>query len=126
MTTKKIDLANTAVRDSHIGITAKRSSHWPVVQHGHLKLHPICECCGSNKKLNVHHKKPFHLYPELELEPTNLITLCMDKQCHLLIGHGNNFKDYNPNVEEDVKKVHDNMTLFESVVADAKKNRLEE
>jgi len=118
------DLSITSVRDQHAGIEKKRSSHWPKVEHEFLELNPVCECCGSSKKLNVHHKKPFHLFPELELEPSNLITLCMDKKCHILLGHGDNFKAYNPNVEEDVKKVHDNMNLFEEVAEEAKKQRL--
>jgi hypothetical protein len=85
----------------------------------------VCACCGSTKKLNVHHKKPFHLFPELELDLNNLITLCMDKECHLKIGHGGDFKDYNPNVEEDCKKIKSDQSLFESVVIDAKQNRLD-
>jgi hypothetical protein len=48
----------------------------------------------------------------------------MDKQCHIKIGHGDNFKDYNPDVEEDAKKVRENITLFESVAEDAKRKRL--
>lgn len=120
------DLSITEHRDVAAGIEKKRSPKWPEVEQAHLKIQPVCACCGSDKKLNVHHKKPFHLYPELELEPTNLITLCMDKECHLLLGHGDNFKDYNPNVDEDVKKVHDNMNLFESIAEEAKKNRLTE
>jgi 5-methylcytosine-specific restriction endonuclease McrA len=122
--TQKKDLSVAANRDDAAGIEKPRSPHWPAVEHAHLKEQPVCACCGSDKKLNVHHKKPFHLFPELELEPTNLITLCMDKECHLLLGHGDNFKDYNPNVEEDVKRVHDNMNLFESVSAEAKAKRL--
>ena len=29
----------------------------------------------AKKKLNVHHVKPFHLYPQLELDENNLITV---------------------------------------------------
>jgi 5-methylcytosine-specific restriction endonuclease McrA len=104
---KKKDLHLTENRDAHAKITAERSSHWPTVQHRFIKKHPVCEACGGTMHLNVHHKKPFHLYPELELEPSNLITLCMDgdKDCHIKLGHGGNFKAYNPNVEEDVARV---------------------
>ena len=103
----------TEVRDAHAGIEAKRSPHWPTVEHNHLKLHPVCECCGGKEKLNVHHRKPFHLFPELELEPTNLITLCMDpaKDCHIKLGHGGNFKAYNPNVDEDVAFVKKSFSI---------------
>lgn len=122
----KKDLHVAEVRDAHAGITKARSPEWPKVEHAYRKEHPVCECCGSNEHLNVHHKKPFHLYPQFELDPTNLITLCMDpaKECHIKLGHGDNFKDYNPNVEEDVKKVRENMTLFEETAIAAKKNRL--
>ena len=62
-----------------------RSPKWPALQRKHLKLHPECEACGAKVELNVHHVKPFHLYPWLELDPENLITLC--RQHHLTIGH---------------------------------------
>ena len=86
------DLSKTANRDEHVGHGKERSPKWPHVEKLHLKLEPVCAACGSSKKLNVHHKKPFHLFPELELDLNNLITLCMDKECHVKIGHGGNFK----------------------------------
>jgi hypothetical protein len=80
----------------------KRSSKWPTVRDGFLKSHPSCASCGSCKLLQVHHIQPFHLHPLLELEPDNLITLCMSKaECHLHIGHGNNWKAWNPDVQAD-------------------------
>jgi len=82
-----------------------RSPKWPEVQKAHLALHNTCERCGSKQKLNVHHIKPYHLYPDLELEPTNLITLCESGDggfnCHLALGHLGNFKSYNVNVVAD-------------------------
>jgi 5-methylcytosine-specific restriction protein A len=103
----------------------KRSSKWPHVEKTHLAAHPGCAACGSNSKLNVHHKKPFHLNPALELDPTNLITMCMEmgKHCHLLIGHGNNFKAYNPNVEADAAYALQFGSMFEVVAERAKQNR---
>ena len=123
---RKPNLAKTADRDTYVGHGMDRSPKWPGVQKLHLKFHPVCESCGSTNKLNVHHKKPFHLFPQLELDMNNLITLCMDpeKECHILIGHGDNFKDYNPDVEVDAQKVRLDVNLFESVVAEAKKKRL--
>ena len=46
---------------------------------------------------------PFAKDASLELDPNNLISLCMDKghDCHILIGHGDDFKAYNPNVVAD-------------------------
>ena len=122
------NLHEATVRDAHAGIVKERSPKWPKVEHAHLKKNPTCACCGGNMNLNVHHKKPFHLFPELELEPTNLITLCMDgdKDCHIKLGHGGSFKAYNPNVEEDVKAVNVsfNTTLLEEYAVKAKKARL--
>lgn len=80
-----------------------RSPEWPAVRKAFLEKHPVCAACGKTKLigLQVHHKKPFHLFPDLELEPSNLMTLCDDPQCHLLIGHLDNFKSYNPTAETD-------------------------
>ena len=123
---KKKELHIESVRDAHTGHGMERSPHWPSVQDKHLKIHSTCASCGGNQNLNVHHKKPFHLFPELELEPTNLITLCMDgdKDCHIKLGHGGNFKAYNPDVEIDVAKVKADFTLLESTAKEAKKKRL--
>lgn len=83
----------------------KRSSSWPKVRKEHLSEHPTCALCGGKESLEVHHIHPFHLKPELELDITNLITLCEAKKdgvnCHLLFGHLGNFKSFNFNVKPD-------------------------
>lgn len=79
---------------------AVRSPKWPSVRKTHLEKNPKCAACGRQKKLEVHHKIPVHLKPELELDPDNLITLC-DDPCHLIFGHLLNYKSYNKSVEED-------------------------
>jgi hypothetical protein len=38
----------------------------------------------------------------LELEPSNLITLC-DKYCHFVFGHLMNYKSWNKNIIEDAE-----------------------
>ena len=85
----------------------KRSKDWPIVREAHLKENPACAVCGGKESVEVHHKKPFHLHPELELEPTNLISLCEAKKygvnCHLLFGHLGNYKTENLHLESDVK-----------------------
>lgn len=58
----------------------RRSPHWSTVRKAHLEKHPACEVCGATAKLEVHHKLPFHLHPALELEGSNLITLCEDER----------------------------------------------
>lgn len=121
------NLKRTKSRDKHTG--GKRSPHWPAVEKEHLAKFPTCAACGSNKKLNVHHKKPFHLHPDLELDPNNLITLCMENDCHIYIGHGDDFKAYNPNVVDDAATVYANKdkrfrTTLNETMLKAKKNRL--
>ena len=54
--------------------------------------------------LNVHHVKPFHLFPDLELDAGNLITLCERGafSCHWIVGHGGrDWRDYNPTCVAD-------------------------
>jgi len=110
------------------GVDKERSPHWPSVQHHFIQKHPSCAACGSTQHLNVHHVQPFHLHPELELEESNLITLCMDNDCHLLIGHGDSFKAYNPNVREDAASVLQNVSNLKVVLKEtaekAKSQRL--
>ena len=86
----------------HIIKPATRSPHWSSVRTAHLKTAGTCEACGSDKSLEVHHKQPFHDKPELELDPSNLITLCDGSiNCHLLVGHLGDWKSFNVDVVAD-------------------------
>ena len=82
-----------------------RSPKWEGVRAKHLKAHPVCAACGTKKTLEVHHIVPFSDNPELELDPSNLITLCESATdgiiCHLCIGHLGNYQSYNKNVQYD-------------------------
>jgi 5-methylcytosine-specific restriction protein A len=80
-----------------------RSPQWKEVRQKWLSEHNECVVCRKKTMLNVHHIKPFHLYPELELDPINFITLCEHSglNCHFLIGHSADWLAYNPNVVED-------------------------
>lgn len=89
-------------------VKSTRSSKWPTVRKHFLEIpgNNICAACGGKDKIEVHHKMPYHLHPELELDVNNLISLCESKQinnliCHLVYGHLNNYKTFNPNVVED-------------------------
>lgn len=98
-----------------------RSPKWSAVRKNHIALHPTCEVCGRSKEITVHHKKPYHLFPELELSYDNLITLCEGKviNCHFVFGHCFlNWSCYNPNIEKDTK-------LINNIRKYAKKDRLE-
>jgi 5-methylcytosine-specific restriction endonuclease McrA len=85
---------------------AKRSPKWPSVRKTHLENNNTCSACGRSKNLEVHHIKPVHLFPELELDADNLITLCADP-CHIVFGHFMNFKKWNPSVVSDTSEYLD-------------------
>jgi len=84
---------------------AKRSPSWSKIRAAHLVTHPVCQVCGSSKRLEVHHKIPFHLAPDMELSTSNLMTLCENRRyginCHLLIGHLGNYRRFNSEVYLD-------------------------
>lgn len=83
-----------------------RSDEWPEVRRAHLELEPTCRACGGSRLLQVHHKAPFHLHPELELQQSNLITLCEKPghDCHFVFGHFHDWRLFNPDVEQDVTR----------------------
>jgi len=96
-----------------------RSPKWDSVRKRHLKNNPDCAACGSTKNVQVHHIRPFHLFPQLELEPSNFITLCetdmdgknnVNENHHLHLGHNGNFHNNNDKVLNDV----DNFRLTQS------------
>ena len=86
----------------HIVKRFTRSRGWGKVRKTHVKANPYCAACGSKRKPQVHHIEDFSTNPELELDPKNLITLCMAGcKCHLTFGHLGNFKSINLNVRVD-------------------------
>ena len=84
---------------------APRSPQWAALARAHLRQEGWCRYCGSTEHLQVHHVLPFHLFPDQELNPANLITLCMnpDSLCHLRIGHLGDWFKYNPKVRSLAK-----------------------
>jgi hypothetical protein len=62
-------------------------------------MNPKCVVCNAKKRLVAHHIRPYYLYPELELDPENLVTLC--ESDHLIFGHLRNYVSYNLNVAAD-------------------------
>lgn len=61
----------------------------------------VCYACGGRFRLVTHHKKPFHLFPELEMVESNWIPLCEGRyscNCHLTFGHVGNWTLFNPKV----------------------------
>lgn len=96
----------------------KRSPYWRHVRKTHLKKpgNEFYVVCGSAVKLEVHHIIPFHVAPELELDPRNLATVCRRKKygihCHLLIGHLGNYKRYNEYFRKDAEIWSDKLGYF--------------
>lgn len=74
----------------------KREPDWIRVREDHLANQAECVACGNANNLTVHHIKPVSLAPHLELEPSNLLTLC--ERHHLEIGHHGDWRVVNPNV----------------------------
>lgn len=116
----KNDVRDFAVKDIHSWETVgrdhdvrgmmmaahPRSSKWPNVRKAHLEKEGACAACGTTKNLEVHHVQPFHLFPDLELEQSNLITLCetTSHNDHFLFGHCLNWRQFNPNVRDDAAR----------------------
>lgn len=88
---------------------AARSPKWRKTRDGFI-VGKQCAVCGGWKFLVAHHVIPFHLAPDLELDPANLIVLCEAKRyginCHLLLGHLGNWQRPNPQVLADVAYWH--------------------
>ena len=100
----------------------KRSWRWPSLRRKVLKASPCCAACGGTKKLRVHHIRPVHLFPELELVPANLIVLCEAKEtnCHLRVGHGRDWDLWNPHVVQDAAVLRTNPALRATVWINAR------
>jgi len=85
----------------------KRSKWWRKVRATHIRNNPTCYVCGSKKKVEVHHKIPFNIAPDLELKVDNLVSLCENKKyginCHLLIGHLGNYRRINAQIDYDTR-----------------------
>jgi len=79
----------------------RRDPEWGRVRDKHLKSMPFCAACGETINLQVHHRTPVHIDKTKELDPTNLITLCMgERECHLIVGHNGSWRDYNERIDE--------------------------
>lgn len=115
------DAGAVAAKDHGI----ERSPHWGTERAKFLKTSPYCAACKAPtgwkkllhsgktllglKPVQVHHQIPFHLCvnlgrPDLELDHRNLISLCEAGEAHhLVLGHLNDFKSYNPHIAEHAK-----------------------
>ena len=79
---------------------APRSGKWASLEKATLAAHPTCAFCGRPATV-VHHAKPFEDFPELELDPANLLALC--PECHGTIAHlDRHYDHWNPLVREEI------------------------
>lgn len=88
----------------HVTKRMERSPEWSTVRNDFIESgNDFCAACGKKASwklgLQVHHIIPFSVNHKLELESSNLITLC-DKH-HLWMGHLGYFQSWNPTVVED-------------------------
>lgn len=86
-----------------IEIFCSRSGAWEKLRNEVVKKNPWCKVCGKNKNLQLHHVRPFHLYPEFELTEENLRVLC--QPCHLVWGHLGDWKSFNLDLDKDVERI---------------------
>jgi len=82
-----------------------RSPKWAKFRREFLKRNPACAGCGTKTKLEVHHIRPYHLFPNLELDENNCVVLCDQSSgsCHLVLGHLKDWTSWNESVLEDAK-----------------------
>ena len=83
---------------------ARRSSDWPRFRRKQIK--DECELCGEKgallSPLELHHIRPFALFPALECSPQNVATGC--RKCHLKFYHLGSFRSYNPQIKADIEQ----------------------
>ncbi len=88
---KRGSVATLGIRDSYKYRKAMKA---------YKAAHPNCEYCGRSKKVDVHHVIPVSVDPSLADKEENMISLCRKPNCHLIVGHMGNYKNYNKNVRE--------------------------
>lgn len=103
--------------------SSERSPEWRELRNEFIRENPRCAVCDSESDVQAHHVKMYKFWPNLELDKTNLVTLCTSKRlgfnCHQMIGHGGSFKYYNPFVKEDIASVR-------SILANCSKDRCQD
>ena len=92
-----------------------RSGSWARVRREYLAREPACAACGRTKTVEVHHVIPYHEQPDLELDPSNLLTLCGDP-CHLVHGHLLSWTRANRHVREDAARYRERLREAASTV----------
>lgn len=73
---------------------ARRSPKWPAVLAAFLKANPLCLGCGRRAD-TAHHETPVGVDASRELDPANLIPVCVP--CHFVAAHCGSWNTYDPN-----------------------------
>lgn len=79
-----------------------RSSAWASFRNKNIK--GKCEICDSRFFLELHHVKPYHLFPELELDPNNVVTAC--RKHHFEFCHFFDWKKFNKDIKNHIEQIH--------------------
>lgn len=71
-----------------VGVLRARHPDWDKTRDRFL-IGKRCALCGRKENLQAHHELPFHLFPDRELDESNLVPLCTGGpwNCHFLAGH---------------------------------------
>lgn len=93
----------------------ERSPQWKTVRK-HFLEGKTCAACGTTDNLEAHHKKPFHVHPELELDPSNLIALCEKPGhcCHFRM-HDYNWQHWREDVDVEAERELADLSKFKSL-----------
>jgi 5-methylcytosine-specific restriction protein A len=82
---------------------ASRSPRWASFRREHIK--DKCEVCRKGHFLELHHIKPYHLFPEEETNSDNVVTVC--RSCHFSWCHFFSWKKFNSQIKSDIIRVNE-------------------
>jgi len=98
---------------------------WSKFEKNYVKSNSVCLACGATTSLEVHHKIPYAMRPDLEFEPTNLVTLCMStNKCHFRLGHGSYWSAFTPSINLDLQDIKKGAITLQQAFERAKMNRV--
>jgi len=107
----------------------QRSGKWVTVRKKFLAKNKKagCAACGNTVGLQVHHVRPYHLHPELELVESNLRAMCSSVtglECHELLAHGGGWGFYVPVLDELCADLRADPSRLREIRVRAKLSRL--
>lgn len=91
-----------------------RSPKWSSLRDRFTKEKKRCAISGLETDLEVHHVKPFHLFPDLELEWDNLCLLT--RPIHYLVGHCCKWSYYNARFPQHLDQWRENVAAARKAV----------